>query len=119
MFDLTPINEVVEALRDAGIRADLDPAKVNLPGVWVWLGPFQVDTLATYRNDLRLQLLVKDTHDHRAFTQLLDLARKVNAVIPVRTATPRQVPLPDGNPLPALEVPFTVRGDLVLDPPTP
>ncbi|WP_408898645.1 hypothetical protein ACJ5H2_05930 [Nocardioides sp. R1-1] len=113
MFDLAPVNALVEQLQNADIRADLDPATLNLPGVWVQVVGFKVDTLTKFKADLRLQLLVHDTDAVRAQADLLDLARKVNAAgIPVRTAIARTVVLPDGTPLPALQVPTAVRGDL-------
>lgn len=104
MFDLSGALDVVKRLNDAGIRADLDPAALSLPGVWVQVAGFEAYAMGRFKTNLRLQLLTSDTDVKRAMGSLVDLARKVHPVERTTKATARTVVLPDGNPMPALEV---------------
>lgn len=108
-FTLEGAQEVVDLLTTAGISAGLDPAEVTLPGVWVQVGGFELDTMTTFRTDLRLQLVTGDKDDRRAMESLVELAAQVHPVIPTGKARARTVLLPDGTGLPALEVLTSTR----------
>lgn len=108
-FDLSGAQEVVDLLSAAGISAGLDPSEVTLPGVWVQVGGFEIDTMTTFKTDLRLQLVTSDKDDRRAMESLVDLAAQVHPVIATGKARARTVLLPDGSALPALEVLTSTR----------
>lgn len=116
MFDLSGANEVVAALKAAGVRAALDPALLNLPGVWVQVVGFDLDTMDTFRTELRLALITRDADSKRAMESLTALAREVHPVIPVARARARTFLLPDGNLLPGLEVPTRTRNPVPVPP---
>lgn len=118
MFTLEGAQEVVDALQAAGVRASLDPARLPLPGVWVQVAGFELDTMTTFKTDLRLQLLVGDKDSRRAMEALVALAAKVHPVIATGKARARTVNMPDGPALPALEVLTSTRNNRP-EPPAP
>jgi hypothetical protein len=102
-----------------GVRsAVLDPAQLILPGVWCKVPTFAIDTLAAdnYRLDVQLYLAVGDQDWKRARNKLAELFDTVHAHL----GKPRvQVPfvklvLPEGQEVPALVLPHTLR--IVPDP---
>lgn len=112
VFTLAGVDDLVDELRAAGIRADVDRDKVNAPGVWVQPAGFDLDTLATTRTAVRLMLIVPDKDPRRAYKALVDLLNKVTQVIPVRSAVGRSVLMSDGAMLPGLEVQWAVRAPI-------
>lgn len=112
MSALQPLDDLVDTLRHAKINADLDPAKLRVPGVWV-----QVNTIDTSERmhgrtyNLTLALIVGDRETRRAIQKLLELLDQVRAVIPDHgAATARSYLLPENpTPLPGLAVPFNLR----------
>lgn len=119
MFDLSGANEVVDALQAAGVRASLDPARLPLPGVWVQVVQFDLDTMDSFRTELRLALITKDTDSKRAMESLTELARAVHPVISVARARARTFLMPDGTGLPGLEVPTRTRNPVPVPDPDP
>lgn len=112
MFTLAPLTDLVDTLHAADIRAAVDVKDLTAPGVWVQPTGLNRDTLASTRVAVRLVLIVPDLDHGRATTQLVDLLNKVAAVLPISSAAPRSVLMPDGTLLPGLEVPFTLRADI-------
>lgn len=108
---LPELDELVQLLRSAGLKADMDPDRLNLPGAWV-----AVDTvdLANVKGDLRLGCLVylvsHDTDQRRAMGVLSGMYRKVLTVLsPDGQVRTQGVVMPgDPTPLPALRVPVNV-----------
>lgn len=114
MVDLgAAITAAVTMLRNAGLNADADPAKVRVPGVWVTLDTVDVNRLTDDVVDLRLLLLlVAPSRDaSRSLTSLGDLLATVVSVMPpTDTVTAEAVTLPDSPvPLPALAVPVELQ----------
>lgn len=107
MFTLAPAVDLVDTLNAAGVRASLDPATLNLPGVWVQVTELSVATYGATAVTMTLALLVADQDAQRAQTALVQLLNDVGAVIPVRSGAARTYLLPDGTRLPGLAVPFT------------
>lgn len=119
MFTLAGAQEVIDALQAADIEAALDPALLNMPGVWVQVTGFELDTMKTFKTDLRLLLVTRDTDAHSAMTSLVDLAAQVHPIIRTGKARARTVLLPDGTPLPGLEVTTSTRNPIAPPEETP
>lgn len=106
---IAPVDELVDALKAASIRAGVDLAGIQAPGVWVQpLGP-GLDTLGGTAVRVRLVLVVPDNGIGRAYAAIAALADQVNAVIPIRAYDYRTVLMPDGNQLPGAETQIALR----------
>lgn len=108
-LSVAPLRDLVDLLRAAGVRADLDPANVNLPGAWVTLEGFQAANLTRDHRLLAVVwLLVPDTDASRALEALADLFNQVvpALLIPDGQVNVQGVQLPDTTTvLPGLRVP--------------
>lgn len=113
-LDFAPMVDLVETLNGLDeVRATLDPAEVNTPGVWVTLEQIRAVNI---RHDSRIQavlyLIAQDQDYQRA---LLALQTLYNAIVPT-VLTPDGPVVPQGvllpqdpsNPLPALRVPVNL-----------
>lgn len=101
------LEDLVDTLEAADVEVALDPADLNLPGVWVQVTGVAADRLEGRTITTRLVLVVPDTGALRSLEALLELLDKVDTVVPVDTATPLTVALPEGGgPFPGLAVPF-------------
>lgn len=105
-----PVLDLVAALQAAGVRADLDPANLNLPAAWVTVDGIQA---ANVRGDVDLLAAVYFIAPDQDYARALeDLAEMFNLVIPGvlipdGQVVPQGVVLPDSStPLPALRVPI-------------
>lgn len=106
-----PVQALVELLRGAGLRADMDPASLNLPGAWV-----TVDAIRTLTVDGAVQLecvvflIVGDTDYERAYTKLAELFNLMGTVLePDGPVTPQGVVMPGtSTAVPALRVPVNL-----------
>lgn len=112
VFPLPEVVALVAALAAADVRASIDPAKVNPPGVWVHLaGPLDHDTLGCSTLPVDLVLVVADTTDDAALAALAALHDKVLAVVdaagPIRFQG-TVLPGPDLTALPSLVVPIQI-----------
>lgn len=121
MFTLDDVDDLVAQLVAAGIRADTDPAAVNLPGVWVQVARFEPHTFAGFRTEARLQLITGDSDSRRVMEDLVTLLNQVAGVIGPRPARARTVLLPGDTPtrLPALEITLQLHTDVTAPPPAP
>lgn len=121
MYSLAPVLDHIAALRAAGLRADLDPAKLaGGPGVWVQIGAIAQQTMTHYKVTVRNQLIARDADARRSIDALIALANQYAAAFgPVPEMTARTVNLPDGTPMPALEIVTHVRAPLTPEEPTP
>lgn len=103
-----PITELAELLGSVDVQASMDPAELNLPGVWIALDEVRT---ANVRGQLQLRcrlfLISPDTDPLRALELLGDLRDKVATVVtPDGPVVTQGVVMPgDPTPLPALAVP--------------
>lgn len=111
MDDVTmaPVDELVDALKAAGVACSMDAAELNLPGAWLALDevrPFNLK--GTLQLRMSLYLICPDTDPYRALgilSKLFNLTRE--ALEPDGAVTPQGVVMPsDPTPLPALRVPI-------------
>lgn len=108
---LPELDQLLELLRAAGLKASMDPADLNLPGVWL-----AVDTVdvANLKGDLRLGcllfLIAGDQDPRRAIGVCSAMFQKVLTVLSPDGAVQTQgVVMPaDPTPLPALRVPVNL-----------
>lgn len=111
-ISFAPLDDLGTALEAVdGIRtANVDPAKVTAPGVWIQGTGVDLDRLDGYTLTARLLLVVPDNGHRRAMTALAELLNLVLDVVdPAGTITPAEVTLPgDPAPLPALSVPVSL-----------
>lgn len=116
MLDFTELDTWLAGLAavDGVTSAVTDPAELRTPGVWCQVPTFAVDTLAAeqYRIDLVLHLAVGDQDWRNARKKLATLFDAVYGHLGRPrglTATFEQLGLPEGNAVPALRFPFTLR----------
>jgi hypothetical protein len=112
-FPLAEVREFLTALNDGGVRASIDPAKVNPPGVWLRLLPLEHDTLGA-GSTLRAEAVcvVQDVPDDAALDLLADLHDRVVALVDVDGPCRWQgtiLPGPDLSALPSLVVPVLIH----------
>lgn len=104
-FSWDVVDTLVEDLVGAGVKATLDPAKVNLPGALVQpltLAPM----LAGWQIRVRVVLLAKDTSVERSMASLGALLVAASAVVdPDDQVTTATFVLPDGTAYPAIIIP--------------
>lgn len=109
--DLTwqPVLDLVTALQAADVRADLDPAALNLPAAWVTVEGLQAANVARdLALDVAVYLIAPDQDYARALEDLAELFNRVvpGVLVPDGRVVPQGVVLPDSStPLPALRVP--------------
>lgn len=108
----TPLVDLVSLLRAAEMRADLDPAMVNLPGAWVTCEGFQATSLGGGMTLFGVvYFLSPDLDAQRALQNLADLYNQVvpSVFTPDGPVTIQAVQLPDTTTeLPALRVPVNL-----------
>lgn len=103
-----------ELLALDGVRSVVrDPAKLVTPGVWLQVLAFEADTLSAdvWRVDVNLRLVVPNTDPVRAIGLLVDLVNTLRPALgyPSGPFTARTYVPDRGDPLPALDVPMTLR----------
>lgn len=77
-LDFADLDTLAELLEDAEIRdVSMDPAKLNLPGVWIELTGIEADLLDGVTIKVNLVCLCQETDARRAATQLATLWNKV------------------------------------------
>ena len=107
-----PLNVLVDALRAADVRADLDPSSLNLPAAWVTVEGIQAANVAGDTTLLAVVYLIVPDQDYgRALADLADLYNLVvpGVLRPDGQVVPQGVILPDSTtPLPALRVPVNL-----------
>lgn len=106
---MAPIDQLVDTLAGVGIKASMEAAELNLPGVWIAVDELRTVNLANSL-ELRCQLflIVGDTDPYRAMARLVPLYTAMLGVITPDGPTVTQgVVLPgDPTPMPALRVPL-------------
>lgn len=109
--DFGEYDDLVDTLVAAGLRAAVDPADLNLPGVLVTLDGIDYDVLDGYTLATRLVLVVPDNGHVRSLAALATLLNQVVDVIdPAGRVTAGTTVLPGNpSPLPALSVPVNLR----------
>lgn len=94
---------LVEHLVEGGVRAAVDPARLNVPGVWievVTVEPNMLDGGGTI--SIGLNLIVPDGPYDSALANLDDLLGQVVDLVDVfGDVTPQTVVLPDGSNCPS------------------
>lgn len=113
MLTFDSVDELVTALIATGMRAEVDPSDLNLPGAWVAVESIRSATVA---GDLRLgvsvYLIAPDRDHRRAMASLADLYNQAipAAITPDGPVVPTAVVMPDDpTPLPALRVPIDLH----------
>lgn len=110
-FPLAEVNALIDGLKAAGVRATIDPAKVNTPGVWLNLGDLDHDTLACSTLRAEAVCCVADTTDEAALANLAAMHDAVLALVDCAGLIRFQgtvLPGPDLTPLPSLVVPVVI-----------
>lgn len=81
-LNVTDLDTLVEALQDAGIESvAFDPAKLNLPGVWVNVTGFQIATLQGLAIRLELIALSPNTEPRMALETVQPVFNQVLAAL--------------------------------------
>lgn len=109
-FPLAEVRALIADLADSDVRCSLDPAKVNVPGVWLRLLPLDHDRLGGSTLRAEATCIVADTTDDAALDLLADLHDKVLAVVdPDGPCRWQGTILPSTpTPLPSLVVPVLI-----------
>lgn len=110
-FPLAEVRAFLTALNEGGVRASLDPAKVNAPGVWLRLLPVDHDTLGGSTLRAEATCVVPDTTDDAALDGLAALHDAVLALVDPDGPCRWQgtiLPGPDLTALPSLVVPVLI-----------
>ena len=118
-LDFADIDELVTQLSSAdGIRSvDVDPAKINLPGIWVRFDGIDLDRLDGADLRMTLALITGYTDVRRAmatlgplFNTVVDVLDTALGIGPDEAGTAAgTVQMPDGSaPKPALLIPITL-----------
>jgi hypothetical protein len=105
------VDEIIDALVAAGIRdTSLDPAEVNVPGVWVKAPTIVPDVLFGYTLNVDLVLIVEPVTPDRALFALEQLFDQVAAAVggPAGNVTPGSVIMPDRSVCPCYTYPIAV-----------
>jgi len=115
VFPAAEVADLLAALTAAGVRATIDPAKVNTPAVWLRLGTVDIANVmcgeATGIMAAEATCIVADTTDEAA---LAALAALVASVVPhVDISGPLRfqgtvLPGPDLTPLPSVVIPVAI-----------
>lgn len=112
-LDFADLDALAAVLKAAGVRdASMDPAKVNLPGVWIELTGIDLDVLDGVTIKVNLVCLTQDTDPRRAATQLAALFNQVIPAIadlggPAETTVPGTYVFPGSTAaLPGLAIPL-------------
>lgn len=112
-FPLDEVRELVDALRQGDVRADLDPALCSPPAVWLRLLPVEHDTLAGVTVKAEAVCIAPDTTDDAALGHLAALHDLVLSLVEVDGPCRWQgTILPDNpTPLPSLVIPVLIETD--------
>lgn len=105
------VGEIVAALNTAGVRdVSLDPAEVNVPGVWIKPPTIHADVLAGYTLTIDLVLIVEPATPVRALDALGGLFAVVQTAVgdPAGPVVPGSVLMPDRSVCPCYTYPVTV-----------
>lgn len=107
-LDFAAVDDLVAALRGAGLRADVDPALLNPPCVWVNVTGIDLNILDGLTINTEVVAIVPDKNHKRAMQELAELFNLVTDVVdPTGPTLARGTVLPDNpTPLPSLVVPF-------------
>lgn len=100
---LGELRALVTYLNDEGVRADLDPARLNTPCVWVEVVTIEPDLLSGGGEvTIGLNLIVADSPYDAATANLADLLSQVAAAVDTEgDVTPQTVVMPDGSNCPS------------------
>lgn len=116
-IDFSEIDELLADLRrapdadppGAGVNADVDPAMVRTPGVWIKHTGFTLDALGGYAHKVQLHLVVADNGYVRSRDALVALFNKVATVVePDDDPFFQGLELPDLTVVPGLVVPVNI-----------
>lgn len=109
--EFQPVVDLVQRLRDAGVRADVDLEDVPVPGVWVRLTQVGAGTMTGAEVGLELVCLTEETAASRAYPALIDLHNSLDDHLGGLTDQPARfvtVSLPGGASVPGLAIPFNL-----------
>lgn len=110
MANIELLDQAVTALREAELSADVDLAKVRVPGYWVRLRSIEHDSLEWSADILGAEVIavVKDRDPARVYADLVDAFNAVSTALGTPDDTARVVTVnhPEGGALPALAIPF-------------
>lgn len=109
---LAPLTELVDLLRDADLRVEVDPSALVPPGVLVSLSGFAVYTMdGVYAPTVLVRAVVPDSDQDKAATELVELVNRLLEVVePDGPITAVGLVLPnDPAPLPCLSFPVNLH----------
>lgn len=112
MYVHAPIDDLVAALKAAGIRAGVDPASLQAPAVWVQPLGGAIVTLDGSAQNVRLVGILPDQTVDRAYRAVVDHVNQVSAVVHVHAYDTRSVLMPDGALLPGWETNIALRAPI-------
>ncbi len=102
------INDLVTALKTAGIAATAEPSKVELPGILVMPGNIEFPYLdnSQFNMEFNLYILAADKGSVETWTDLQTVLQKLRTVYEIPDALPINRPLQNQSPdpVPALLV---------------
>ena len=110
--------EIVTGLRNAGINATSEPAKVQLPGAIVEPGLLTFDLLDgdNYSAQFNVYLLTSNKGTVQSLNDLQDLLTKFRSVFQVVEAEPISLPIPNiGGPDPVPGLLLTLQATITKD----
>ena len=109
---LAPLTELVDLLRDQGVRCEVDPTQLVPPGVLVSLSGFAVLTLdGIHAPTALVRAVVPDAPQDKAAAELVELVNQCLEVVePDGPITALGLVLPnDPAPLPCLSFPVNLH----------
>lgn len=107
---LEALEDLAQQLTAAGIPADIDPARVPVPGAWVAAEEMQVVTLdGTQQLHVDVHLIVPDNGTRAALEQLQTMLATALSVIDPRAAVTLDATVKTpGGVLPAFTIPTVI-----------
>lgn len=110
-FPLDEVRDLLAWIRAGDVRADLDPAQVTPPGVWLRLLPFEHDTLGGVSLKVEATCIAPDTTGDAALAHLAALHDLVVGLVDADGPCRWQgTILPDNpTPLPSVVIPLLIE----------
>jgi hypothetical protein len=109
-LSISRLDDLVETLRAAGLRADMALEDLSLPGVWIRPRTVAADVISCGRSiAVDLVCIHGDTDARRAYAGLFDLFNAVVDTVDTNAGDARFVtvtPTDNPTPMPGLSIPY-------------